>query len=339
MKRGKKHLAILVVGVCAVCGGPDEAQAFSSAVRKGVKTVVEWFAKKGGKEVGQELAEYGGRKAVQETVERVAREGGEESVERLVRLTKREGLRVMRVADSVPNPGRVLRAVDDLPAGMAGKALRRLASEGGDELAEMTARHGARILQAEVRHPGLAVSLVRNLGDDGLEMALSANARQATHLARHAGDVASLPAAQKRGVLNLLRRDFEKTVGFMGRFVEKNPGKVLFTAAGTSVFLANAEALLGDKGEIVKGPDGTPEYVPHPGLIERLLSPVIDKVLLFLLPLVAAGAAIWMALKLWHVHKVNQLKYVGQEHKREREIREMDGEARSQEEDTFEKEG
>jgi hypothetical protein len=42
---------------------------------------------------------------------------------------------------------------------------------------------------------------------------------------------------------------------FVGRFVEKNPGKVLFTAASTPIILANSAAIFGD-GEIVFDADG-----------------------------------------------------------------------------------
>ena len=51
--------------------------------------------------------------------------------------------------------------------------------------------------------------------------------------------------------------------------VEKNPCKVLFTVAGTTLVLAESERFLGGD-EIVFGKDGNPQVVSKPGLIGRM---------------------------------------------------------------------
>ena len=57
--------------------------------------------------------------------------------------------------------------------------------------------------------------------------------------------------------------------------VEKNPGKVLFTAAGTTLVLAESERFLGGD-EIVFGKDGNPQVVSKPGLIGRMSENAMD---------------------------------------------------------------
>ena len=48
----------------------------------------------------------------------------------------------------------------------------------------------------------------------------------------------------------LLSSNTDRFAAFVGRFVEKNPGKVLFTAASEPIIFANWAAIFGD-GEIV----------------------------------------------------------------------------------------
>ncbi len=62
---------------------------------------------------------------------------------------------------------------------------------------------------------------------------------------------------------------------FLGRFVEQNPGKVLFTTAGTTVILTNSERILGGD-EIVIGADGVPQVVSKPGIVGKAGGAVVD---------------------------------------------------------------
>ena len=88
--------------------------------------------------------------------------------------------------------------------------------------------------------------------------------------AQHADDLAKLPASQRQSVLAILRSDTERMVGFMGRFAADNPGKVLFTAATTTVILAESDRILGGD-EIVFEADGNPIVVTKAGLMGRTL--------------------------------------------------------------------
>lgn len=56
-------------------------------------------------------------------------------------------------------------------------------------------------------------------------------------------------------MLALISSNADRFAVFVGRFVEKNPGKVLFTAASAPIILANSDAIFGD-GEFTYGPDG-----------------------------------------------------------------------------------
>ena len=118
---------------------------------------------------------------------------------------------------------------------------------------------------------GIGGMLVRTLGDDGAELATSLSKEQAIVVARHADDLARLPASQRSGVLGMMRNDAERVVGFVGKFAADNPGKTLFTVATTTVLLAESERILGGE-EIVFDADGNPIVVSKAGLAGRTLA-------------------------------------------------------------------
>jgi hypothetical protein len=297
-------LAFLLLITCA-------AAAFGQAslVREGVETLgraaTKWFARKGVSESGEQLAKYGGRELVERVAKTLVREGGEEALEKAATLTAKYGPDVLRVIDDAPSPTTLLRALDDIPADSVGTAIARLGAD-GPPLQTLVQRYGSGMLKAELRNPGVSVGLVRSLGDDGLRLATSLGGDDAIMIARYADDIAALPAEQKEGVLKLLYGDTKRMVTFIGRFLENNPGATLFYGSATALLLANSERLLGGD-EIVIDKDGNPIVVSKPGLVERtihfLLNKLVGPVLYVLLPIVALGCVAWMAIKLYFTYQ------------------------------------
>jgi hypothetical protein len=62
---------------------------------------------------------------------------------------------------------------------------------------------------------------------------------------------------------------------------------------------------LGDKGEIVIGPDGLPTYVPKTGIIERSSNRILE----WLLPIVAAIIGLWGANRLFWAWRWSKVSY------------------------------
>ena len=141
------------------------------------------------------------------------------------------------------------------------------------------------------------------------------------NVGRHAEDLSKLPAAQRSGVLALIRNDTDRMLAFVGRFVEANPGKTLFTAAATTVILAEPERILGGD-EVVFDAEGNPIVVRKGGLADRALDAggnVAGHVSThYLRPIVLTGAALagvlliaWLAFKLWQFKKFRSVLRIG----------------------------
>lgn len=309
MKHMRFALALVVLAVMMQAFTPLISSAGAAALRKPVQEVMEaigrYVAKKGGRELTEELAGLGGEAVVKRVAERALREGGDDALGALVRATRSYGPDVIRVADEAVNVPRLLRAVDALPEGMGAQAVRRLAAGTDGALLQTVERYGTQALRAEVSHPGIGGRVVRGLGEEGAEIALRSTPQQMLTLSRHVDDIARLPGPQKEGIVRLLENSAERFTAFMGDFVKNNPGKVLFTVAATPIILMNSEALLGGEGEIVFGPDGNPVFVPRPGMMERGLMRVLD----YLLPILAIGAACWIGIRLWSYRKLTTLRH------------------------------
>ena len=220
----------------------------------------------------------------------------------------------------------VLSALNEIPEAQAKAALARLAAgSAGRELAESVTKYGAAALRSELKHPGVGVALVRSLGDEGADLASKLSSEQAIAIARHADDIAKLPQAQRTGVMAMLRGNTEKMVGFVGRFVENNPGKTLFTVATTTVILAEPDRILGGD-EVVFDAEGNPIVVTKTGFIDRgmaaggeaaahvsveYLKPLYITAMVF----VGTFVGLWMVLKLWHLNRREKLKTKAVENK------------------------
>ncbi len=278
------------------------------------KALVKYFGREGAQEATEYLSKKGGQELVERVTSSAVKQGGDEAVEQVAAMASKYGPEALAALDNSPAILPIIRAVDELPEAQAKIALARLsAGAAGRELAEVTTRLGSVALRSELKHPGVGLILVRSLGDEGADLASRLNPDQAIAIGRHAEDLAKLTAAQRQGVLAMLRNDTEKMIGFVGRFVEANPGKTLFTAATTAVILAEPERILGGD-EVVFDAEGNPIVVRKGGLADRAIEAggnvaghVSDRYLrpVFLTAAAFAGAfaLAWSALKVWQYKK------------------------------------
>ncbi len=287
-----------------------------SSIAKGIS---QYFGKEGAEQTTEYLARRGSKDLLERVATTASREGGEATVQRIAKLVAENGPETLAALDNAPHLLPLLKSLDELPAGEIKHALTRLAAGGsGRELAEAVVQHGTAALRAELKHPGVGLVLVRSLGDEGAELAANLSDDSAIAVARHAEEIAALPSAQREGVLALLHNDSVAFVRFIGRFVEANPGKTLFTAATTGVILAQPERILGGD-EIVFDADGNPIVVSKSGILgrsldvggnaaehisERYVRPLFFAVATF----VGVFLALFACVKLWHSHRREQLQ-------------------------------
>ena len=262
---------ILVLVLLITCPTRVDASA-AGALAKAMGRIL---AKEGGQAASEQAVKEMARRVGQETIERTAnrivREGGERSLVKVGELTAKHGPDVIRALDNAPNPMPMIKLIDDLPADQAAAAASRLAAgSAGKELATLSTRLGPSVLKAEVKHPGVGLKFARSLGSEGAELSLRLSRDQARRIGRHVDDIAALPGPQRNQVLNLASTNADRFAGFVGRFVERNPGKVLFTSATTAVILTEGPRIFGES-TILYDADGTPYLIRDPGLVDNLM--------------------------------------------------------------------
>lgn len=280
----------------AAPGSPLRAQE-GTLVRAAAKEAVEIFAgqaeRQSAKAVATELTEFGGETAVREVFEQVAKETGEEGVKRLVQLSRSYGLDAVRAAKVAP---RLTTLAEGVAPELAPSALRALLRPEERALMEPLSNELATgALEAAARHPGVGVQVVDELGVAGLKASKQYSTDAIIQLVKspEAKSIAALPTAQKTG---LLKR--------VAQFIEQHP-KTVLGAAGLGLFIRYKDDLLGDKGEIVIGPDGTPIYVPKTGILERSSNRILE----WLLPTVAAIIGLWGANRLFWAWRWSKVSY------------------------------
>ncbi len=316
-----RHVSLLaIVAVLAAMTPPNAVAMPVPAVASSVgKAILKYFGKEGSEQATEYLTKKGGKEVLERVSANAAKQGGDEAVEQVAKLAGKHGPDALAALDNSGVILPVVKALDELPEAQIKAALTKLAAGApGRELAEATSRFGAVALRTELQHPGVGLVIVRSLGEEGAELASRLSTEQAIAIGRHAGEIAKLPAAQRSGVLAMIRGDTERIVGFVGRFVEANPGKTLFTVATTTVILAEPDRILGGD-EIVFDADGNPIVVRKAGLAgrtidaggaaaehvsERYVRPVFLAIMAFL----GTFAALWIAIKLWHTHRREQQK-------------------------------
>ncbi len=268
-----RRFVVPLVVTCIVLSGARQSNAVPiPGVASSIgKAILKYF----GKEGTEQASEYLGRKGGQEILERVAsnaaKQGGDGAVENVAKLAGKHGPEALAALDNSPSIMPVITALEEIPESQVRFALAKLAAgESGRELAETISRFGAVALRSELKHPGVGMILVRSLGDEGADLATRLSGDQAIAVARHADDLAKLPDAQRAGILGMLKSDTDRMVAFVGRFVEANPGKSLFTVATTTVILAQPERILGGD-EVVFDADGNPIVVSKLGVVGRTM--------------------------------------------------------------------
>ncbi len=314
----KSNVVLRCILWCALALVAPNVHAVPAVVAPVLKAVAKYFGKEGSQQATEFMTQKGGKELVRKVTASVAADGGDEAVEQLARLVSKHGPETLSALRGTTSPRAVMSAIEQLPEDQIASALARLASgTAGQELADATAMLGVKALSAELKHPGVGLVLVRSLSDDGAELATRLSTDQAITVARHADDIAKLPATQREGVLAMLRSDTESMVGFAGRFAEANPGKTLFTVATTGVILAQPERILGGD-EIVYDADGNPIIMRKSGLVDRTIETTVDAggavlgeisdgyirpLFLTALAFMATFAALLLGLKFWSVSK------------------------------------
>jgi len=303
---------ICCVLIAATTAVPESHGSPSSAILKSL-------ARYGTKESASASAEAIAKKVPTEMAERVGmkimKEGGEQSLDRVVLLSAEHGPEVVRAIDNAPSAAPILRALEELPVEDVSKAAARLAAGAqGKEIAALTVRYGSSVLRAEAVHPGIGHKFVRALGTDGATMSHKLTPSQAIHLGRYVDDIGALPSQQRSSLLALIRSDAERFCQFLARFAENNPGKSLFTVAGTTIILAEPERILGGD-EIVLDASGNPILLSKPGLAGRTTAAVSDglirPIISICLPILAAFLGVYAFIKLLGVWRRERRRNVG----------------------------
>lgn len=265
-----------------------------------IKSIAEFLALKTGKEVTDQslkkMTHEVGEQVIERTASRLVREGGEGSLARAASLTAIHGPEIVRALDNAPDALPILRLLDELPnREVAAAATRLSAGNAGKELATISCRLGSRVLRAEATHPGVGYAFAKALGNDGVELSLKLTSEQAIGIGRHVDDIAKLPLPQQSQIIALVDEHPGQFAHFVGRFIERNPGKILFTSAATSLILAQPARFLGGD-EIVFDSKGNPVVVSKPGIIgrtgkiaENIVSAPLQR-MLYLLGMVVVGA-------------------------------------------------
>ncbi len=320
---------ILALAITASLSLPTAPNAAAASVRytPGVfavassvgRAVLKYFGKESAEEGVEYLAKQGGKQLAQKVTAKAAKQGGDDAVEQVAKYVGKHGPDALNALDNAPSIGPVLSALDEIPVSQVKSAITKLAAgTTGRELAETVGKHGAKALTSELKHPGVGMVLVRALGDDGAELAAKMTSQQAITIAKHVDDLAKLPAAQRTGVMAMFRNNTDRMASFVGDFVKANPGKTLFTVASTTMVLAEPERILGGD-EIVFDAAGNPVLISKGGIVGRSIEATgqaakhvsdgyIRPLYLTLMAFLGTFFALWLILKLWHVHKREKLK-------------------------------
>ena len=283
-----------------------------------LKSLASYFAKQSGQEVTEQTAKQLSRQVgdtvLDRTTQKVMKEGGDRSLHELGELVANHGPEVLRAVDNVPRAQPVLNALRTLPAEEVATAASRLAAgQPGRELAAISEQLGASVLRAEAKHPGIGVAFARSLGTEGTDVCMKLTTAQAQQIGKHVDDIAQLPAAQRSQLLELISNQSDRFAAFVGRFVEQNPGKVLFTSASTAIILANSDAIFGDgellwdaEGNLIIASNGKPRR-QHPGIVPRLFGDLTASVETPLrLTLYAIGGVIVLLIAAWGTQKLRR---------------------------------
>lgn len=305
-------ISMVVASLLITLQTPTQSLAAGGATI--VRAVTNYFGKESASEATEWLTKMGGKEVAERLTTKATTEGGEATVEQIAGLAGKYGPDAVRGLDNVPALRPVLGAIDELPESQIGPALARLgAGQSGKELADTVTRYGAGAIRAELKHPGVGVRFASNFGDEGIAIAEKLTTAQAIAIGRHVDDIAKLPPTQRNALLTMISEQSDRFATFVGDFIKQNPGKTLFTISGTTVVLANKDAILGGD-EIVFDKDGNPVVMSKQGLVERAASRattevsnrVVSPLVNVFVPLGAIVVAGFSGIKLYGVWKRQQ---------------------------------
>ncbi len=271
----------------------QEATAIRMAVEAGVAKIFSTASQQATKQ----LVEMGGRESVEGILREAAKEGGETMVKKTVGYAIEEGPAALNVIRRAPK--QVLEVLDKTPADLRSglvAALERTPSS----LATIE-KLGQPAVRAITKFPGAGDVLVSKLGAEGAEAALAVDENAAIILARNAGDIAALPAAERATFWTA----FKKAPGKVVEMLERSPN-MLKAAVAVAGILAINNAVNDAVVHIVdKTPTltGKPDPTTGEGFLDRLFRPVVYAV--------AAVIGIWGAVKAygsWQSGRARQRK-------------------------------
>lgn len=281
--------AMFAMIVTVLVAAPALCLAQGRAVIEGGEALVKQMVQRGGTTAAREVAEMGGSAAVRETLERAAREGGEQLATRVSRYGVVHGPVALRAIGR--SPAKMVAALDEIPGELLRPALHAAARE-PDTIARLVASHGAGALETAARHPGVGSKIVTSLGDDGLKLGRSLTTDQAVVVARHADEIAKLPAPQRAGVMQALSKSPARVVGYL----ERHP-KILLTTAGVVTVVALKDEIIGTT-QLALDAAGNPIAVTKPGFIERLVGEPVRRATNLLGVILASILGGWGAIQL-----------------------------------------
>ncbi|MGB7158093.1 MAG: hypothetical protein WBD40_08505, partial [Tepidisphaeraceae bacterium] len=171
-----------------------------------------------------------------------------------------------------------------------------------DLIARLVASHGAPALEAAARHPGVGSKLVTTLGDDGVALGRRLTTDQAVVVARHADEIAALPASQRASVTAALSRTPARVVSYL----ERHP-KTLLTAAGVVTVVALKDEIIGTT-QVALDAAGNPIALAKPGFIERLVGEPVKQATNLLGVVGASLLAGWGSIQLWSSWRSRQIR-------------------------------
>jgi hypothetical protein len=284
--------AAVALLLCASFAVPALAQA--KVAKEIIEESVELIFKRAGKEELEQLAEAGGRQLIRETLEKSAQEGGETLVKRATAYGLEHGPMAMRAIKRSPQT--MVKALDNLQPSLRGPALRAVGRE-PELLTKLVQNHGAEALEVAAKHPGVGANLGNKLGSEGIAAAKNLTTDQAIVVARHADEIAALPAAE-RGVFY---QRLGKAPGAVVDFLERHP-KTLLTAAGVTAFIAAKDDIMGPPSNDPLNPGGK----RGGGLVYNIWQDtlgVVKKPLGMVGTILVALVAGWAGIQLWGTWK------------------------------------
>lgn len=308
MKSRKKSKIVFLVWIIIFTLQPTFAFcSIGSFLSKPVREAFEYIFKKSTTQGLKELAEIGGEKAVQEVLEQAVKEGGEQMAERVAFYTVKYGANALKAISR--SPGRIIKALDEIPESMVRPALGAIERE-GDSLVKLVNAYGKESLELAAKHPGVGSKIVEKLGDDGIRIAKNLTNDQAIVLARASDTIAKLPKRDQVKVYEILL----KSAGEALDYLEKHP-KILATSAGLSAFYMAHDNLFGESNNRTIYPNGRVEETAS-GMIDRIFGiEIIKSNLNMILIITGIGIFCWIFIRLFWLWKIQKLKYENEEYK------------------------